>query len=231
MPAGVQEPAGIIFSRKYVNRFWRRILWVALFAAAFALVESAVVVYLRALYYPEGFVFPLKVMDTAHVGIELAREFSTLVMLAAVGALAGSSRWQRFAYFMIAFGVWDILFYGWLKLFLDWPATFTEWDVLFLLPIPWIGPVLAPLLVSVLLIAAGVMILQREETNPPFAPALDSWVLALVGVAIILFTFMTDTDATLRLQNPKPFMLWLFLPGYLLCIVALIRGLRARRPA
>jgi len=197
-----------------------------LFAAAFALVESAVVVYLRALYYPEGFVFPLKLIGRAHLGIELAREFSTIIMLVAVGALAGSTRWQRFAYFMIAFGVWDILFYGWLKLFLDWPATLTEWDVLFLLPVPWIGPVLAPFLISFLLIGAGLMILRCEGRNLPFALPTDAWILALVGVAIMLFTFMADTDATLRLQNPKPFMYWLFLPGFVFCVIALARAVR-----
>ena len=45
-----------------------KILWVTVFAAAMAFVESAVVVYLRVIYYPEGFTFPLKLImdDTMH---------------------------------------------------------------------------------------------------------------------------------------------------------------------
>jgi hypothetical protein len=209
-----------------MNMLWKKVAWVMLFAAAFALVESAVVVYLRALYYPEGFVFPLKLMDQALVGIELAREFSTIIMLVAIGALAGSSRWQQFAFFMIAFGVWDILFYAWLKVFLDWPATFTDWDVLFLLPIPWIGPVLAPLLISVLLVTAGMKILRCEEKHYPFTSPLDTRILAFIGVSVMLFTFMIDTDATVRFQNPKPFLYWLFFFGFMFCVIALARAVR-----
>ncbi|MEK6650238.1 MAG: hypothetical protein AABY75_04630, partial [Bacteroidota bacterium] len=83
-----------------------RFLWVVVFAGAFAWVEASVVVYLRDLYYPLGFAFPLKVFPQGRLYVELIRELSTLVMLAAVGMLAGSTRWQRFAWFAIAFGVW-----------------------------------------------------------------------------------------------------------------------------
>ena len=101
----------------------RRVLWTALFAAAFGFVEAAVVVYLRALYYPEGFQFPLRLMAPAMVPVELIRELATLVMLASVGILAGRSRWDRFGAFMVTFGVWDITFYIWLKVLVAWPAS------------------------------------------------------------------------------------------------------------
>ena len=122
----------------------RTILLVSVFAVAFALVESSVVVYLRLLYYPEGFAFPLKPALMSHVAVEVSREVATIVMLAVVGLIAGRSRWQRFSYFMIAFGVWDIFYYVWLKIMLNWPASLLDWDVLFLIPVPWIGPVVAP---------------------------------------------------------------------------------------
>jgi len=100
----------------------RRIVWVSVFGVAFAFVESSVVVYLRSLYYPEGFTFPLKMMSTSHIGVELAREAATVVMLAAVGILAGTTGWQRFGYFLVVFGVWDVFYYVWLKVILDWPS-------------------------------------------------------------------------------------------------------------
>ena len=52
----------------------RVFIWISLFAIGMAFLESAVVVYLRALYYPEGFVFPLKTMDSTLALTELLRE-------------------------------------------------------------------------------------------------------------------------------------------------------------
>ena len=139
----------------------RTIVLVSLFAAAFAFVESSVVVYLRQLFYPTGFAFPLKPMPSWLVMVELAREFATLVMLLTVGMIAGKSSWQRFSYFMVGFGVLDIFYYIWLKLLLNWPASLADWDILFLIPLPWIGPVLAPVLVSLVMIAGAVLIIRR----------------------------------------------------------------------
>ncbi len=37
----------------------KTILWVTFFSIAFGMVEAAVVIYMRALYFPEGFQFPI----------------------------------------------------------------------------------------------------------------------------------------------------------------------------
>ncbi len=205
----------------------RRVLWVSIFSAAFGMVEAIVVVYLRSLYYPEGFVLPLKPIGQSHLIAELFREFSTILMLVAVGALAGRSRWQKFAFFIIAFGIWDIFYYVWLKVFLDWPASLLDWDILFLLPVPWIGPVLAPVLISLLMIAAGVLILRREQKEP-FSPAAAWVVLSSAGVAVILFTFMSDLDATIRSSLPKPYSYLLFSAGFFMMVGA-VAGMFASR--
>ncbi|MBI3585723.1 MAG: hypothetical protein HY088_01170 [Ignavibacteriales bacterium] len=181
------------------------LFWVAIFAIAFAFVESSVVVYLRALYYPQGFSLPLKIISRHHIYIELAREFSTIMMLVAVGALAGATRWQKFSYFMIAFGVWDIFFYVWLKVCINWPASLLDWDILFLLPVPWIGPVLAPVLISVLMIIGGVFIIKKEAEEGKFHPTKLVWFLTILGTAIILYSFTSDFRATLKLQLPNPY--------------------------
>ncbi|HWP83419.1 MAG TPA: hypothetical protein VNN76_12290 [Bacteroidota bacterium] len=200
----------------------KRILWVSLFAITFAFVEASVVVYLRSLYYPEGFSFPLKIIPPHHLSVELARELSTIIMLVAVGILAGTTRWQKFAYFMVAFGVWDIFYYVWLKTTLDWPSSVSDWDVLFLIPIPWIGPVIAPLAISLLLIGAGVMILRIESAGVAFRPPPIAWVFSLIGTVICLYTFMQDTDASLRQVTPKPYPYWLIGVGVASYLVAIV---------
>ena len=176
-----------------------------IFGVAFAFVESSVVVYLRAIYYPEGFSFPLKLMSPQHLWVELMREAATIVMLAAVGIVAGSKAWERFAYFLVAFGVWDIFYYVWLKVMLDWPASFSDWDILFLIPLPWIGPVIAPVLVSMFMIVFGVVIVVRMEKRLWFHPTLVSWILSVIGCVIILYSFMMDTAATLHGEDPLPY--------------------------
>jgi hypothetical protein len=185
--------------------FSRRILWVCVFAVAFAFVESSVVVYLRALYYPGGFSLPLRPVSPQHMVVELAREFSTLVMLGAVGMIAGTTRWSRFAYFAIAFGVWDLFYYVWLKVVLDWPASLFDWDILFLLPLPWIGPVLAPVLISLLLVTSGLIILHHESGGNSFVPGATAWQFASAGTLVILISFMWDIDASIRMLAPKPY--------------------------
>jgi len=193
-----------------------KMLWVALFAVAFALVESSVVVYLRALYYPAGFSFPLRLMEIAHLGVELGREIATMVMLVAIGVIAGGRPWERFGYFLIAFGVWDILYYFWLWVLLGWPRSLLEWDVLFLIPVPWIGPVLAPLLISAMMIGIGAAITLRIHRGRAFLPGRASWAVALLGTAVILFSFTSDTGATLQGRMPEPYAYWQLVVGLLL---------------
>jgi hypothetical protein len=205
----------------------RLLVWVALFGVAFAFVESSVVVYLRAIYYPEGFAMPLKPFGGPHLGVELAREAATIVMLAAVGALAGRSRWGRFAYFMIAFGFWDIFYYVWLKVTLDWPASVLDWDILFLLPVPWLGPVLAPVVISLMMIASAIMILRREEEGSPFAPTRLSRIAAIAGSCVLLYSFMLDLNATTRMQPPMPYRYDLFGVGIALMLTATYLAFRS----
>jgi hypothetical protein len=193
----------------------KKVLWVGLFAVAFAFVESSVVVYLRAIYYPDGFTFPLRLIADEHLVVELLREFSTVIMLVAIGLVAGRRGWERFAYFMIAFGIWDIFYYVWLKALLDWPSSFAEWDVLFLIPLVWIGPVLAPVLISLMMIVCGLLILQRLEAGRTFRPGFRSWALSIIATVLLLYSFMGDTGATLEGKDPQAY-------GYGLLAVGLV---------
>ena len=196
----------------------QKILWVAVFAASFALVESAIVVYLRSLYYPGGFSLPLRVISKHHYWVELSRELATIIILASVGFLAGPSRWQKFAYFMMAFGIWDIFYYIWLKVTLNWPDSVFDWDVLFLVPVPWIGPVIAPVLISVLMVLAGLFILRADTAELPFRPNRWSWIFSLAGTFVALLSFTRDFEATLSSEVPKPYLYELFVGALILYI-------------
>ena len=69
--------------------------------------ETSVVVYLRELYYPKGFTFPLVIIPNKIAVVEFWREIATIVMLVGAGIIAGKTRLSRFAYFIIAFAIWD----------------------------------------------------------------------------------------------------------------------------
>jgi len=164
----------------------------ALFSIAMGLLEAVVVVYLRTLVYPAGFEFPLKFLSEKIYLVEVAREAATLVMLACVSAAAGRKYYQRLAYFLLTFAVWDIFYYIFLKIFLDWPASLLDWDILFLIPTTWIGPVLAPVLCSlVMLLMAGLILrFDRQGRLLPFSRM--EWAGIYGGALVILFTFVRD---------------------------------------
>lgn len=187
------------------NNFIPKLLWLTIFAIAMAYVESAVVVYLRAIFHPEGFTFPLKLITDYKIKVEVFREAATIIMLMTIAHLAGRNIQERFASLMLTFGVWDIFYYVWLKVLIDWPASVFDWDILFLIPLPWIGPIIAPVSISVLMIIFGILIAHASDNGAAFRPKLVSILLALAGTVLILYSFMYDTGATLHQQMPKPY--------------------------
>lgn len=168
-------------------------IWIVLFALAMGYLESAVVVYIRALYYPEGFAFPLKEMAQNLAITELFREAATLIMLIAVGVLSARERLHRFAWFLIAFGIWDIAYYLFLKLLIGWPESLLTFDILFLLPTMWTGPVIAPVINSVtMILLAAVILHERKNSQPVYRLTGLEWTLLLAGSVIVLIAYMED---------------------------------------
>ena len=202
--------------------------WVVVFGIAFGWLEAAVVVYLRRILYPDGFALPLRPIETSLLAVEMAREAATLIMLAAVAVLAGRTRWQRFAGFLVAFGVWDLVYYLGLKAALGWPASLATWDVLFLLPWPWLGPVYAPALVAVLMIGFGWRVFLAEERRGGRADRW-SWALGTAGALFLLFTWLRDLEAALAGAAPRPYATGLFLIGVGCLVACGLRFLRRNR--
>jgi hypothetical protein len=213
-------------------RLMRTYLALVLFGIAFGCVEASVVAYLRTIFAPirhETFqavthndLFPLLTAEHLQAAgpeyaglleIELVREVATLVMLAAIGlAIAGNFR-QWLAGFMIAFGVWDIFYYVFLRLLIAWPASLMTWDILFLVPVPWVGPVITPVLISVSMILAGGLILWRDAKGRPIQFRWPNWATIFLGGLTIIVAFCWDFRHTAAGGWPHPFNWPLFAVG------------------
>ena len=169
------------------------LIWITLFAISMGVFEGAVVVYLRELYYPAGFSFPLTPIDS-HIAItELVREFASLIMLLSVGIIAGKNLSQRFAWFIYSFAVWDIIYYVFLWLILAWPESLLTWDVLFLLPVIWTGPVIAPILLSLLMILLAMAIYHFNlKSNFKVRILRKEWLILILGSFIVFLSFIWD---------------------------------------
>ncbi len=192
------------------------LLWVAIFAVAMAYIESAVVVYLRQIFYPRGFDFPLAPLNGQNnmILIELGREAATIVMLTSIGMLAGRSRIEKFAYLLYAFGIWDLFYYVWLKIFIGWPPSLLTWDILFLLPLPWVGPVLAPVLVSLAMIAAAFWIIRRERRGSDNHFPIWAWLCEIAAGLIIILAFIWDFEHITAGGYPHAFRWDIFALGW-----------------
>jgi hypothetical protein len=170
----------------------RIILWITVFSMAMAFMETAVVVYLRALYYPDGFSFPLKMIDSNIAVTEFIREIATLIMLAGIGILAGRKNIERFAFFIYSFAIWDIFYYIFLKAILNWPGSLFTWDILFMVPVTWVGPVIAPVINSLsMILLSGILVFFLEKKGPVRTGAL-TWILLILGSLIIIFSYTQE---------------------------------------
>jgi hypothetical protein len=220
------------------SRWGRIAAGLVLFGVSFGYVEAAVVVYLRTIYdplrrqinpgRPAGDLLPLITTDQLRdaapatsklLGVEVVREAATLIMLASVAwvAAGGWSLWLPS--FAIAFGTWDLFFYVFLRLLIHWPSSLMTWDILFLIPVPWVAPVLAPSIVSMTIIGAGLLSLAR-----PVRLRASHWGAMTLGGALILLSFMWDDRNLMAGGLPRLFAWWLFGAGELAGVAAFLHA-------
>ena len=180
----------------------KKTLWLTLiFAAAMGLLEAIVVVYLRDIYYSDGFKFPLMIIPDSTLRVEILREFCTLIMLLSISFIAGKNKLQVFSYFLFCFAVWDIIYYIGLKSILGWPPSLLTWDILFLIPFPWVGPVLAPLISSFSMIILSLVFLFIQNRDPDLKIKLTEWSLIFLGAILIFVSFIWDYSAIIISNN------------------------------
>jgi len=204
----------------------KNLILVSLFAVAMAYLESAVVVYLRAMYGINDLLNDINLEPDIYTVIEIGREAATIVMLVFISLLAGDNRQKKIGYFFIAFGIWDIFYYVWLYLFIQWPKSLLEWDILFLIPFPWWGPVIAPILISILLISIGYLLTNDIK----FKVTTIDWIFFCLSIIVLLYTFTEDSIISLisgmvKLTEIRPtsFNWILFLTAYLAWIITSVK--------
>ncbi len=210
----------------------RKLIVLALFGVSFGYVEAAVVVYLRTIHDPlrrelfrgvrHDAVLPLLSREQLYAAgpdsvrvlqTELGRELATLVMLSAVGVASGRTFREWLAGFVFVFGFWDIFYYVFLKVLIGWPASLWTWDVLFLLPVPWLAPVIAPVLVSASIIAGGGATLWRESRGRPVGYGRLDRALLVIGGLLVIAAFCWDFRHWVAGGWPRPFNWPLFALG------------------
>jgi hypothetical protein len=212
-----------------------RVTAVVLYAVAMACAESAAVLYLRTIY---GGVDPVGPRHSLFdplpnfFWIEIGREAATMVMLATVGYLAGSTAVGRVGAFALAMGVWDIFYYIFLWVFAGWPRSAFAQDVLFLIPLPWWGPVLSPVLLAVLIGAAGTAAMARELGDGVPHLQFQALLAIVSGGALCLIAFMAnsldalpDGLAAAFSVRGGPFAWPIYILGLVVASVGLVRAL------
>jgi len=175
--------------------------WIApsIFAAAMGYLEAAVVFYLRTMVGRLDPSQPAPLQKFAGLAsAEILREAATLLMITTVGCMAGKTWRGKLGISLMVFGIWDITYYIFLWPLTGWPSSLFSWDILFLIPLPWWGPVWAPVSIAMLMIFFGLLATVLEQGEPPIWP--DKWtaMVSAVGMAIALYVFMADAIANTR---------------------------------
>jgi hypothetical protein len=204
------------------------------FAGAMAYLEAAVVVYLQfALAAQVGAIFPLRPASELGglVAIEAGREAATLVMIGAVGLLVGRTRLERLAWSAVVFGVWDIGYYAWLHILSGWPPSLVTPDLLFLLPVPWVGPIWSPIAVSAALVGIGLAGASALRSGRRLAVAPWHWCAGLGGGLLVVLSYTVDAPRLIDGGLPGSYPWPIFAVGMLLALAGALDALRGARPA
>jgi hypothetical protein len=95
-----------------------------------------------------------------------------------------------------------------------------EWDILFLIPVPWASPVLAPTLVSITLFVFAAIILYRSDRARPVKVALADWLAFIFAAVVVVVSFCI---AGLHITEPdyQSHFYWPLFAAGLLAAVAL----------
>ena len=133
--------------------------------------------------------------------------------------------------------MWDILYYVFLAMIAGWPQSLLDWDVLFLIPLPWWAPVIAPVTIAALMVVGGTLVTQFGEAR--LWPSCWSLALNIAGILLSLAVFMQDSmhalsggEAALRAMLPARFNWPWFVVALLLMSAAifdLLWQMRRRR--
>jgi len=144
-------------------------------------------------------------------------------MLLTIAIIAGKSTREKLAWFIYCFGIWDIFYYVFLKLLINWPDSILSWDILFLIPLVWIGPVIAPALVALLMVIFALILLQNTNNKPAHRIlAISGSGLLVAGSIVVISSFTLNfAQETLKQTTTGEWLgmlikgtLYKLMPGY-----------------
>lgn len=194
-------------------------LWVL--ALAFGWIEAAVVIYLRELYLQDislygasglsGLQVTLVSPPTEFLPLEVVREVCTMLLLGAVAWLAGRRLVDRAGAFLLSFGVWDLTYYAVLWLIVGWPESLRTWDILFLIPLPWVAPVWAPMTAAAIFVLAGSYVFWTPARQRSYRWTDIAMITA--SAVVVIAAFLWESQAAIDHRLPERFPLPLFWVG------------------
>jgi hypothetical protein len=201
----------------------RRLAYVTagILALAFGWIEASAVVYLREIAVREASLAGASYLPNLQVtllslpgylvSLEMAREVCTILLLGAVAWLAGRCPADRAGAFLLSFGLWDLAYYGVLRLVVGWPDGPSAWDILFLIPLPWVAPVWAPITVATIFVVAGSYLFWTPDKARRYG-WVDAGVLA-TSVLLTIAAFLFESGSVMDQRVPERFPVWLFWTG------------------
>ena len=212
---------------------YKTLIWSAIFAISMGFFERSVVIYLREIAYPDGFSFPLQTIKHPLLLIEIFREIFSLIMLISIAFLIGKRGIERFAWFLYNFAIWDIFYYIFLKIFIGWPESFFTMDLLFMVPVVWTGPVLAPIIASVIMILLSIALINFSSKIRYLHFKVKELFFLILG-SILIFTSFTinqfiygreiniaNSESSIRNYNSEKFFWPIFVIGIILIIYSI----------
>jgi hypothetical protein len=134
----------------------------------------------------------------------------------------GQNALQKFCFFMIAFGIWDLFYYVWLWVMASWPENLMTWDFLF-----------SSLLVASAMAGVGSSFIYCEGKSHVIHWRWYDWLVESTCGFLLMVAFCFDWKNILRVPDgaarsgiPNPFAWWLFLPVLLFAILYAVVRLR-----
>lgn len=207
----------------------RRPPWpsLTLVAVSFGIIEAILVAVYRTLLDPEGDLFPLLRLPAQLLPWERLREAATLVLLAGMARLAATPKPTTWAAFFYLFSLWDLTYYASLRVVLVWPRSLSDWDLLFLLPVPWLAPVYAPVLVSCVLLGVGVLTLRFAARRGSFRTTPLHAAAAVLGGGLGVWSFIAHPGARALEHLPPRYPVEFLLAGLTIGLAAYAHAYRS----
>jgi hypothetical protein len=219
----------------------RALILLSLFAIVTGYIEAAAVAYIRSIYEPiHARLFPERDPDDLlplftfeqwreqappylrSPVLEIVRETATVVALVLV-ALATTPtlrRWPATFFLMLGISGWS--YYLSLKALIGWPHSLEDWDLIFMVPLPWVGTVWAALVCYTAMIVAAAWFFGAEATGRPLRSGPFGWLLLLTGSLVTAAPFCWDVQHIVSGGYPRPFNGLVLAAGLALVLAGLL---------